>query len=216
VGGRRRLSAKTAEGDALDATVVGDDPSTDLALVRLSARDLPRAELVESRGVRVGQLVVAVGNPFGLHATVSTGVVSALGRSLRSPGGRLIDDIIQHTAPLNPGNSGGPLVDSRGRVIGINSAWWRGRRVWVSPCRFDGDSGGSRRSWSTGACGGLSRQSRRERRPSRRSLARELDLINDGAVMVSGIERGSPADRAGLRREGPDHGDRGAADQLGG
>jgi S1-C subfamily serine protease len=151
--------------------------------------------------VRVGQLVVAVGNPFGLHATVSTGVVSALGRSLRSPGGRLIDDIIQHTAPLNPGNSGGPLVDSRGRVIGINSAvvaWSQGLGFAVS---------GSTATWVVSEILEHGRVRRvylgiaagTQAIPS--SLARELDLINDGAVMVSGIERGSPADRAGLRRE---------------
>src|SRR4051794_3029003 len=119
---RQRLRATTEEGDVLDATLVGDDPETDLALIRLAARDLPHADLADSQNLQVGQLVIAVGNPFGFRSTVSTGVVSAVGRAMRSEHGRLIENIIQHTAPLNPGNSGGPLVDSRGRVVGINTA----------------------------------------------------------------------------------------------
>src|SRR5437868_9750318 len=117
VHGRQRLRATTEEGDALDAVLVGDDPETDLALIRLAARDLPHAELAESQNLQVGQLVIAVGNPFGFRSTVSTGVVSAVGRAMRSEHGRLIENIIQHTAPMNPGNSGGPLVDSGGRVV---------------------------------------------------------------------------------------------------
>ena len=122
VHGRRRLRAVTPEGDSLDADLVGDDPASDLALVRLAARDLPRAELGDSDGLQAGQLVIAMGNPFGFQSTVSTGVVSALGRAMRGEGGRLIENIIQHTAPLNPGSSGGPLLDSRGRVVGVNTA----------------------------------------------------------------------------------------------
>src|SRR5262245_56436030 len=117
-----RMRATTEEGDSLDARLIGDDPSTDLALIRLTARDLPYAELGDSDGLQVGQLVIAMGNPFGFRSTVSTGVVSAVGRAMRSQQGRLIEDIVQHTAPLKPGNSGGPLVDSRGRVVGSNAA----------------------------------------------------------------------------------------------
>ncbi|HZZ72496.1 MAG TPA: trypsin-like peptidase domain-containing protein [Pirellulales bacterium] len=122
VHGRTKLRAVTPEGDALEAEVVGDDRATDLALLRLAARDLPHAELGDSAALQVGQLVIAMGNPFGFQSTVSTGVVSAVGRAMRGESGRLIENIIQHTAPLNPGNSGGPLLDSRGRVVGVNTA----------------------------------------------------------------------------------------------
>jgi S1-C subfamily serine protease len=122
VNGARTLEARFTDGRSLRARVVGEDAATDLALVRVGASDLPHVALGDGGGLKVGQLVIAIGNPLGFQSTVSAGVVSALGRSLRGRDGRLIENIVQHTAALNPGNSGGPLVDSRGRLVGINTA----------------------------------------------------------------------------------------------
>ncbi|HEY5020296.1 MAG TPA: trypsin-like peptidase domain-containing protein [Steroidobacteraceae bacterium] len=122
VQGAARVEISLIDGDSVDAQVIAEDASTDLAVLRAHASGLPAAGLQASQGLRVGQLVVAIGNPFGFEATVSAGVLSAHGRTLRASDGRLIEGIVQHTAPLNPGNSGGPLVDARARVVGINTA----------------------------------------------------------------------------------------------
>ena len=127
VDGASEVRLQDAEGRVMDARVLGRDPDTDLALLRAgSARDLPHAALGDSKMLRRGQLVVAIGNPLGFESTVTAGVIFALGRTLRSHSGRTIEDVIQTDAALNPGNSGGPLVSSRGEVIGINTAVIRG------------------------------------------------------------------------------------------
>jgi S1-C subfamily serine protease len=122
VHGAENILTEFTDGARLSASMIGEDPVSDLAVIRAGASGLPFASLGNSINLRVGQLVIAMGNPLGFQSTVSTGVVSALGRALRSMQGRLIENIIQHTAPLNPGSSGGPLLDSRGRVVGLNTA----------------------------------------------------------------------------------------------
>lgn len=199
VGGANRIAVTTADGRNLNARVVGDDPDTDLALVRVEEDvALPAATLGDSKSLRRGQLVIAIGNPLGFESTVTTGVVSALGRSLRARTGRLMDDIIQTDAALNPGNSGGPLVSSRGEVVGINTAIILGTQgicfaVAANTANF--------------VLGELVRHGRVRRAfigvaAAQTGLPRRLrhaaNVAQASAVAISSLEPGGPADRAGL------------------
>ena len=198
--GAARIAVTTADGQDLRARLVGDDPDTDLALLRVDeAVTLPAATLGDSKRLKRGQLVIAIGNPLGFESTVTTGVVSALGRSLRSRTGRLIDDLIQTDAALNPGNSGGPLVSSRGEVVGINTAVIMGAQgicfaVAANTASFVlGElvrHGRVRRAFI-----GISAQ--QTAIPPRRQRAAALE--QESAVIVGTIEPGSAADRAGLK-----------------
>jgi S1-C subfamily serine protease len=199
-GAASRIEVTTADGQELHARLVGDDPDTDLALIRIDEpATLPSAHLGDSKRLKRGQLVIAIGNPLGFESTVTTGVVSALGRSLRSRNGRLIDDVIQTDAALNPGNSGGPLVSSRGEVVGINTAVIMGAQgicfaVAANTASF--------------VLGELVRHGRVRRAfigiaaqqtaipPLRRRAA---GLVQDRAVMIGTVEPDSAAERAGLR-----------------
>jgi S1-C subfamily serine protease len=198
VGGRSKLTATTFDGDRLDAMLIGDDPGTDLALVRVATSDVPYTTLGDSNALRVGQLVIAIGNPLGLDSTVSTGVVSAVGRSLRGRDGRLIENVVQHAAPLNPGNSGGPLVDSRGKVVGVNTA------IIAMAQGLGFAIPSATAAWVAGeliAHGKVRRTSlgvTATTVPVPRHLVRELDLLADRAVEVVGVVPGGAAASAGL------------------
>lgn len=199
VHGAGRLAATLTDGRTLDAVLVGEDPSTDLALVRLNGTDLPVAELGRSSRLRVGQLVVAIGNPLGFQSTVSAGVVSALGRSFRSATGRPIENVIQTDVALNPGNSGGPLVDSAGRVVGINTAIIAMAQGLSFAVPIDTATwvigellghGHVRRAWL-----GLVAQTR----PVAPAQGRRLALPGDSVVEIVAVEPAGPAGTAGLR-----------------
>lgn len=202
VHGATRLEVTRADGTRSTATLVGEDPDTDLAVLRIGAsRPLAHVELGDSARLRVGQIAIAIGNPLGFTHTVTSGIVSALGRSLRSRAGRMIDNVIQTDAALNPGNSGGPLLDSAGRVIGVNTAIIPGAQAicfavavnsarWVVTQLFS--HGRVRRAFI-----GLSGSTV----PISRRVARFLDIDQASAVRVSEVQPGSPAAQAGLRAD---------------
>jgi S1-C subfamily serine protease len=192
------LTVYLTEGNEFPASVVGTDPATDLAVIRVGAGSIPIAQLGNSDTLRAGQLVIAIGNPLGFQNTVSTGVISALGRNLRSQSGRLIENVIQTDVSLNPGNSGGPLVDSRGLVIGINTAMISMAQgisfaVPVNTARWVVgeliNRGKVRRHYL-----GIVAQSR----PIGRRVQRHFSLSSGAVVEVASVEKDGPAQRAGL------------------
>jgi S1-C subfamily serine protease len=199
-----RIAVTTADGRHMAASLIGEDPASDLAVIRVDEPhfeepSLVAAELGDSQKVRVGQVAIAIGAPYGFQSTVTAGVVSALGRSLRSYSGRLIDDVIQTDAALNPGNSGGPLVDSGGRVVGVNTATILPAQgicfaIGINTAKFVASrllrDGRIRRSYI-----GVSAQTA----PIHRRLVRFYDLPKEGGALVLSLEDNSPAKRAGLR-----------------
>jgi S1-C subfamily serine protease len=198
VHGAGRLDVTMADGSQHQADLIGDDPDTDLAVIRVHATDLVPAALGDSKAVRVGQLAIAIGHPYGFQSSVTAGVVSALGRSLRGGNGRLIDDVLQTDAALNPGNSGGPLVDSRGAVIGVNTAMILPAQgicfaIAINTAKF--------------VAGRLIRDGRVRRGrigiavqtvPLPAGKGDRKGSSPRGGVLVVGVDQGGPADRAGL------------------
>jgi S1-C subfamily serine protease len=198
VHGAASLRVALADGRRLPADLIGDDPHTDLAVLRAAATDVAHLSLADSDAVRPGQIAIALGSPMGFQQTATAGIVSGLGRSLRAGSGRLIENIIQTDAALNPGNSGGPLVNARAEVIGVNTAIIRPAQGicfaiasniarWVAGWLIK--DGRVRRSF-IGVAG--------QNVPLLRKLVRHYHLEQDTGVLVAGIEPGSPAARAGL------------------
>src|SRR2546422_968481 len=199
VHGADSITITRDDGQVREATLIGDDPETDLAVVRIGPDSLTPATLGDSGAVRVGQVAIAIGNPYGFQTTVTAGVVSALGRTLRAQTGRLIDNVIQTDAALNPGNSGGPLVDSRGDVIGVNTAvilpaqgicFAMGINTarWVA-VRLIRDGKVTRSYIGVGG----------QTVPVARRVARFHQLSVESGVLVVSLEQGGPAEKAGIR-----------------
>ncbi|MCE9546649.1 MAG: trypsin-like peptidase domain-containing protein [Planctomycetia bacterium] len=199
VHGVDKIRVTLSDGFQLDAKLIGDDPATDLAVIRVRSSELPTVPLGDSSAVKVGQLAIAIGNPFGFQASVTAGVVSALGRTLRSISGRLIENVIQTDAALNPGNSGGPLVDSRGRVIGVNTAIILPAQgicfaTASNTARFVAAELVARGKVRRAYLGVASQDV-----ILHRHVIQEHDLLQEGGVLVLSAENGSPAAQAGLR-----------------
>jgi S1-C subfamily serine protease len=199
VHGASAIRVALVDGREYPAALIGDDPDTDLAVIRIDAPGLVQAELGESANLTAGQLAIAIGNPFGFQTTVTAGVISALGRSLRAQTGRLIDNVIQTDAALNPGNSGGPLVDSRGRVIGVNTAIIRPAQgicfaTAIDTAKFVAawliKDGKFRRAF-IGVAG--------QDVPLHRRVVRFYGLPVETGVLVIDVETDSPGAKAGLR-----------------
>ena len=199
VNGAHNIHAVLQDGSRFEGSLVGDDPDTDLAVVRINSPSVPALRFGASNTLRVGQLAIAIGNPYGFQTTVTAGVVSALGRGLRAKSGRLIDDVIQTDAALNPGNSGGPLVDSAGRVIGVNTATIMHAQglcfaIAVDTAKFVASrlirDGRIRRSYI-----GLAGQNV----PMLRRVAHHYGLPNKNGILVISMDPGSPARKAGLQ-----------------
>jgi S1-C subfamily serine protease len=199
VHGAREIVVNLSDGRESRAQLVGDDPDTDLAVIRIDAAQLSHVRLADSETLRVGQIAIAIGNPLGFQASVTAGVISALGRSMHAQSGRLIDNIIQTDAALNPGNSGGPLANSAGEVIGVNTAVIRPAQgicfaIASNTAKFIAGwlikEGRIRRGY-IGVAGQTS--------PLHRRVARFYHLANESGAMVVSVEKGSPAEQSRIR-----------------